>query len=103
MERTVSHYEILGKIGEGGMGVVYKARDVRLGRVVALKFLSSWLSESEHVAARFEDEARAISALNHPNIATIFELGADGEERFLALEFLPGGTLNSLLRQRKTA
>ncbi len=103
MDRTISHYEILGKIGEGGMGVVYKARDVRLGRVVALKFLPASLADSEVVAGRFEDEARAISALNHPNIATIFELNAEGAERFLALEFLPGGTLYSLLKQRKAA
>src|SRR5450759_3233379 len=103
MDKTVSHYEILGKIGEGGMGVVYKARDVRLGRVVALKFLPASVAESEASAGRFEDEARAISALNHPNIATIFELDAEGAERVLALEFLPGGTLYSLLKQKKTA
>jgi serine/threonine protein kinase/tetratricopeptide (TPR) repeat protein len=103
MEKTISHYEILGKIGEGGMGVVYKARDVRLGRVVALKFLPASLADSEALAGRFEDEARAISALNHPNIATIFELDAGGAERFLALEFLPGGTLHALLKHRRTA
>ncbi len=103
MDKTVSHYEILGKIGEGGMGVVYKARDVRLGRLVALKFLPASMAESEASAGRFEDEARAISALNHPNIATIFELDIEGAERFLALEFLPGGTLNSLLKRKKTS
>jgi len=101
MDKTVSHYEILGKMGEGGMGVVYKARDLRLGRIVALKFLPASLAESEPLAARFEDEARAISALNHSNIATIFELDTAGSERFIALEFLPGGTLNSLLKQKK--
>jgi serine/threonine protein kinase len=103
MDKTISHYEILSKLGEGGMGVVYKARDARLGRVVALKFLPASLADSEAMAGRFEDEARAISALSHPNIATIFELNAESAERFLALEFLPGGTLHNLLKHRKTA
>src|ERR1041385_154942 len=103
MERIVSHYEILGRVGEGGMGVVFKARDVRLGRIVALKFLPARLADSETLAGRFEDEARAISALNHPNIATIFELDTEGADHFLALEFLPGGTLYNLLQHRKNS
>ena len=95
---NVSHYELIGKIAEGGMGVVYKARDVRLDRLVALKFLSPNLSASKDKIELFFHEARAISKLNHPNIATIFEIDETGEEPFLALEYLPGGTLREKIR-----
>ena len=90
---NVSHYELITKIAEGGMGVVYKARDIRLDRLVALKFLSPNLSASKDKIEQFFHEARAISKLNHPNIATIFEIDETGEEPFLAFEYLPGGTL----------
>ena len=94
----VSHYELISKIAEGGMGVVYKARDIRLDRLVALKFLSPNLSASNDRIAQFFHEARAISKLNHPNIATIFEIDEAGEEPFLAFEYLPGGTLREKIR-----
>lgn len=90
---AVSHYEILDKLGEGGMGVVYKARDLRLQRLVALKFLSAELTAIPERIARFEVEARAISALNHPHIATIHTMEESGGRRYLVLEYLPGGTL----------
>ena len=95
--QTVSHYEILDKLGAGGMGVVYKARDIKLDRIVALKFLAAHLLDSSSARNRFEQEARAISALNHPNIATVYEAGEWQGESFLALEYLPGGTLRSRL------
>ena len=95
---NISHYEIIEKIAEGGMGIVYKARDVRLDRVVALKFLSPNLPASNDQVEQFFHEARAISKLNHPNIATIFEIDEVGEEPFLALEYLPGGTVREKIR-----
>ncbi len=101
--RLVSHYEILEKLGEGGMGVVYRALDLRLGRPVALKFLSSHLLASEDARNRFFQEARAIAALNHPHIATLYEADAEEETPFLALEYLPGGTLRSRLRDLHAA
>ncbi|MGI8991390.1 MAG: protein kinase domain-containing protein [Bryobacteraceae bacterium] len=96
--QIVSHYEILSKLGQGGMGVVYLARDTRLDRLVALKFLPPELIESLLPITRFEQEARAISALNHPNIATIHDMEQVDGRRFLVLEYLPGGTLKDKLR-----
>ena len=93
--QTVSHYEILEKLGAGGMGVVYKARDTKLDRIVALKFLAAHLLESEKARSRFLQEALAISAMNHPNIAIVYEAGDVNGEPFLALEFLAGGTLRT--------
>jgi Flp pilus assembly protein TadD/TolB-like protein len=90
---AVSHYEILDKLGEGGMGVVYLARDLRLQRLVALKFLPVEITATAASIARFELEARAISALNHPHIATIHAMEESGGRRYLVLEYLPGGTL----------
>ncbi len=94
---TLSGYEILELLGEGSMGVVYKARDRQLDRLVALKVLHERLASSAEFVARFEREARAISALNHPNIATIYAVGQAEGQRFLVLEYLPGGTLSSKL------
>jgi len=94
-------HEILEKLGEGGMGIVYKARDTRLDRLVALKFLSPDLMHSDEARNRSIDEARTIAALNHPNIATIYEIGDDRGVPVLVLEYLGRGTLRSRLDARR--
>jgi serine/threonine protein kinase len=99
--KTISHFKIIEKIGEGGMGVVYKAHDTKLNRTVALKFLPSYITVNDTDKERFLQEAKAAAALNHPNVCVIHDIQEYEDQQFIVMEYVKGKTLRQLLSEKK--